>query len=156
MQSPPLAQEPLTSPSRLSQDLTDIRVELDHLQVVSEQSEVIVFLKIFNKTGKDLAITLGDRPDNFVTDSKGSSYQERGASGIGRGVYDWTYVPSSAFHTVSMRFQGSRFRPQRDSIYSVSAEVVLASREDVERIGRGRRIDSARTVNISIHGIRPD
>ena len=55
-----------------------------------------------------------------------------------------------------MRFHGSPSRPQRDSLYSFSAEVILAPREDVERLGRGRMIETARTVNISLHGIKPD
>jgi len=142
---------------RLLQDLTDIQVEVDHLQVSPEQRQVVVFLKILNKSSKDLAVALGERSDaNFVTDNKGSSYQQIGLSGIGQGVYGWTYVPASAVHTISLRFYGSNSRPQRESIYSISAEAILAPRDDVERFGKGRYLQNTRTVNISIHGIRPD
>jgi hypothetical protein len=159
VEAPPVRVPPVTvAPKpRLLQDLTDIQVEVDHLQVSSEQRLVVVFLKILNKSAKDLAVALGERSDaNFVTDNKGSSYQQIGLSGIGQGIYGWTYVPASAVHTISLRFYGSNARPQRDSVYSISAEAILAPRDDVERFGKGRYLQSSRTVNISIHGIQPD
>jgi hypothetical protein len=140
---------------RPSQDLGEIKVEVDHLQATSEQKEVIVFLKIFNKTPKDLAIVRGDSQP-FVTDSKGFSYRLRDSSGIKSGQHNresWTYIPSSGNHTISLRFHNYSSEPKRDSIYSISAEVVLASRDDLERTPAGRRPDGARTVNIAIHGI---
>ncbi len=139
-----------------SQDLGEIRVDINTLQVVPEQRQVIVFFKIVNKTSKDLAIVRGDS-QSFVTDNQGFSYDFRDSSGIKVGqLYqqNWTYIPPSAEHTVSMRFDKYNSQPKRDSLYSVSTELVLTARDDLERTPAGRRPDGARTVNISIQGIR--
>ena len=140
-----------------SQDLGEIRVDVNNLQVVPEQRQVIVFFKIVNKTSKDLAIVRGDSLP-FVTDNQGFSYSFRDSSGIKMGqLYqqNWTYIPSSGEHTISMRFQKyNKSGPKRDSLYSVSTELVLTSRDDLERTPAGRRPDGARTVNISLYDIR--
>ena len=91
----------------------------------------------------------------FVTDSNGVSYELIGFSGLGHGGGSWTYIPQSAVHTVSMRFYRKNAHPQRDSIYSISAEADIAPREDAQKYGPGPFI-SRRKVNVSIHGIRAD
>jgi hypothetical protein len=141
-----------------SQDLGEIKVDVNRLQVVPEQRQVIVFFKIVNKTSKDLAVVRGDSQP-FVTDNQGFSYDLRDSSGIKVGqLYqpNWTSIPPSGEHTVSMRFGNYNSQPKRDSLYSVSTELVLTSRDNLERTPAGRRPDGARTVNIAIHQIQAD
>jgi CHAT domain len=147
-----------SSGAQPSQDLGDIKVDVNHLQVVPEQRQVIVFFKIVNKTSKDLAVVRGDSQP-FVTDNQGYSYDFRDSSGIKVGqVYqqNWTSIPPSGEHTVSMRFGNYNSQPKRDSLYSVSTELVLTSRDNLERTPAGQRPDGARTVNIAIHQIQAD
>lgn len=158
--SPPVGRTTPSSSAKPRQDLKDIKVEVDRLQATTRE-EVIVFLRLFNKTAQDLTVVLGDS-EAFVTDDKGSSYQHRDSSGIAKGPRykgNWTYIPANGEHTVSMRFSQRGSRPTKDSIFSISAEVLVAGRDDLERAHQGllpQGIDGVRTVNISIHGIRPD
>lgn len=154
---PPRAVKP-----KLSQDLREFRVEVDHLQVVGGQ--VVVFLKIINKTSTELGVILS-RTRPFVTDNKGSSYSYRESSGIA-----WSYnygplaigdyfslIPASGEHTISMRFDGSYSQPQRGSIYSVSLEVIFAPWGAIARINNiSGVVPGQRITNISIHGIEAD
>jgi len=141
-----------------SQDLGEIKVDVNHLQIVLEQRQVIVFFKILNKTSKDLVIVRGDSQP-FVTDNQGYSYDFRDSSGIKLGqLYqqNWTSIPPSGEHTMSMRFGNYNSQPKRDSLYSLSTELVLTSRDNLERTPAGRRPDGARIVNIAIHQIQAD
>ncbi len=149
----PAAESPPRPAPKPSQDLRELKVQVDHLQVAGR--EVIIFMRILNKTSSNLAIVLGDtRP--FMTDNKGFSYSYTSSSGIKLNQYhpqNWTFIPPYGDYTLSMRFGEYDSRPQRDSLYSISAEIVLATREAVERTRPGYPTERARIVNISIHGI---
>ena len=138
-----------------SQELNEIRVEVERLNVALQQKEISVFLKILNKTPKELAL-VGGRSSPFMTDNQGSSYDFRESSGLKRWQYqreNWTYIPPAGEHVVSLRFSQWAANPKKDSLYSLSIEVVLVARDDLERTATGRLPDTARTVAIAIGGI---
>jgi hypothetical protein len=91
-----------------------------------------------------------------MADNQGYSYDFKDSSGIKRGQLDrqdWTYIPASGEHTVSMRFGHYAANPKNDALYSLSVEVVLVARDELDRTPAGRRPEGARTVAIAIGGI---
>ena len=132
-----------------------MRVQVERLNVSPQQKEVSVFLKILNKTPKELALVRGDSSP-FMSDNQGSSYDFRESSGLKRWQRErenWTYIPSAGEHVISMRFSHYAANPKNDSLYSLSIEVVLVARDELERTPPGRLPDNARTVAIAIGGI---
>ncbi len=149
------ARQVISGDRRPSQELTEMRVEVERLHIAPQQKEVSVFLKITNKMSKELAIVRGDSAP-FMADNQGQSYDFRDSSGIRRGQFDrqdWTYIPSLGEHIISMRFGHHAANPKNDALYSLSVEVAMVPREELDRTRPGRRPEGTRTVAIAIGGI---
>lgn len=138
---------------KTSQDFKDIRVEVSPLQMSG--AEVIVLLKIFNKTSTNLGVVLSESAP-ILTDTKGVAYRPKALSGIKAGLYvgqNWTYIVPHGEHAISLNFDQRDLPVRRDSLYSISVEIVVAPRDSIERTKAGSKPAGAETLKIALQGI---
>ena len=157
--------------SAFVKDLQNIQSSSESLQVTN-QNNVVVYLRYINKSQKKLQIMLsqGGETDagsaiqnypTYMTDDKGNEYRLKEFSGIGSIRYDenWAHgIPLTLFPgvyaSVSLNFKGDS-NWEKGSLFSfISAQFILATDKDGNPQLKNRKAAIDSTFNISIRDIK--
>jgi len=142
-------------------DVGNFRFEVESLQASTNTNNVMTVLNITNKSSGDVALALGDNPNQsiFLMDHRGFRYSYRNASGIGawKGPLfqptpsDWLTIPAQESRTVSLTFDsGTKNIADPNSSFVLSVEMAAATPDDTRK-----GIIRPSIMNVSIRDIIP-